>query len=270
MKIKQALFFLIAVLSVFLFQSCSIPEEERAKIINVIELREHVMNEGDISSYRALLSDSFEDLGGHMEQMKLRNQYLGGFHYLFKTTQVARVSSFGKKADIDIEFDLTYKRPDDPAPHVWLDRLETVSFIKEGIGWRISGVKDIKNSGIMISPEIVQGIYHTLDTRISALNNSDAELFDTIVSPDYPGREEILSNFTANKAVFSDINYELAGRRFLFISPNMDEARLEQIYSLSFKITGTEDFERFKGQKEIISLRKLPGQDIWIITDGLK
>lgn len=270
MKSKVFRFIFFLMFSIFFFSGCSLPEEDRSKIVSVLELREHAMNTGDIKSYRALLSDSFDDLDKHMEQIRLRNQYLKDFLYIFTSTQVAGVSNFGKKADIEIEFYLTYKRPDDVAPYVWIDRIETVSFVKDSVGWRISGVDDRENSGTMIKPEVVQGIYHALDTRIASLNTGDIELFKTVVANDCPGRKDILSNFAANEEVFSDINYELEGRIFLFISPKMDEARLEQSYSLSFKIKGTEDFEKFKNQKEIISLRKNTKDSTWVITDGLK
>jgi hypothetical protein len=262
-------FFLFFVVSAF-FSSCTISENDRTEIIKIIELRENAMNSGDIESYRALLSDSFSDIKDHMDQVKLRNQYLKGFVYIFTTTQVVGVSGFGKKADIDVEFYLTYKRPEDVAPYVWIDRAETISFAKDKIGWRITGVKEIKNTGIMIKPEVVQEIFHALDTRISALNNGDVDLLKTVLSENYPDREGVISNFAANSEVFSDINYELQDRKFLFISGNRDEARLEQVYSLSFKIKETEGFENFKNQKEIISLKKDPQKSIWVITDGLK
>lgn len=254
----------------FFFVSCSISPEDREAIVTVIELRENAINSGDVVSYRALLSDSFDDIDKHMEQVKLRNQFLHNLTYLFTTTQVSKVSGFGKQADIDVEFYLTYKRPDDVAPYVWIDREETISFKKDDIGWRITGVKDVKDSGTMIKPETVQAVFHTLDTRISALNNGDVELFDTIVYKNYPGRKEVTGNFAANKEVFSDINYELQGRRFLFMSENMENTRLEQTYSLSFKIKDTEEFQRFKNQKEVISLKRDPQKNIWVITDGLK
>ncbi len=268
MKNKVQKFFLYFFLIVF--TGCTISEKERSDIITVIELRENALNKGDIKSYRALLSDSFENLNEHMEQLKLRNQYLRGFVYIFTSTRIDKVSSFGKRADVVVEFDLEYQRPDDPAPHVWLKRQETISFVKDPVGWRISGVKDKENSGTMIEPKTVHGIYHALDTRISALNNGDIELFETVVDDNYSGRKELISNFKANQEVFSDINYQLDGRRLLFISDTMDEARVEQIYSLSFKIKDFENHERFKNQKEIISLRRDGRKGFWTITDGLR
>jgi len=269
-SVAAFLFLFLFLFSFLCFSGCSLPENERAKIITVIELRENALNSGDVQSYRAMLSDSFKDLGKHMEQVKLRNQYLSGFVYTFTSTQVSEVSNFGKKVIISVEFDLTYKRPDDPGPYVWLNSLEFITFVKDEIGWRISNIEDRENSGMIIKPIVTQAVFHALDTRIAALNNGDSDLFETIVATDYPQRKEIISNFAANSEVFSDINYEVHNRKFLFIAPTMDEARLEQIYSLSFKIKGTEDFERFKNQKEIISLKRDWSNGNWVITDGLK
>jgi len=251
------------------FVSCTISNDEKAEAVKIVEIREDLLNKGDINSLGLLLTDDFHDRKDYLNQLKYQQQYFFRFSYDINSIDVIDSSRLFSKMIILIDHDLSYKGPDDVAEVFWLGRKEEIHLIKEKIGWKISLIKEVKNTGRKIDAQTVHDIFFALDTRKTALNNGDVELFETIIDEKYPQREVLIDNFKKNAAAFINVNYGLNGRKFQYISDRMDEARVIQYFDLVFNISGLDQSEKIEDQREIISLKKM-SDGTWNITDGLK
>lgn len=250
------------------FSACTISEEDRKSIHKVIEIRESLLNKGDIiKSYGALLTADFPKKSEYLKQLNMQHFYLSNYSYLIRTVKPGDSQSLGKKSVYTVEYNLTYKLPDDKAETVYLNRVEKLTFKKDDIGWRIAAVEEDKNSGTKIKPDTVYGIYYALDTRKSALLAKDTELFETIISDKYKGRKKLIDNFKKNQEAFSQITYTLKGREMDNISKDRKKVEVIQFYDLGFRIKGKEDLTEVKDQKEIITLER--EGEVWKVTAGL-
>lgn len=267
-KPVYAFFAVITAFMIFL-SSCSLPESEMPEVMKILEIREAKLNAGDIKSVDLLLTDSFPDRKNYLVQLNLQQQYFLKYSYSMNSTRVNGSSMIPKKIDLEIDYDLAYRAPEDVSETYFIGRKETISLVKESIGWKISDIKEISGAGRKINSQVVHDIFFTLDTRKTALNSGDFELFSTIIDQSYKGRAELLDNFKKNAEAFINVNYALNGRDFQYISPSMDEARVVQYYNLVFKVKGIDATEKVEDQKEIISLKK-NSNGSWTITDGLK
>ena len=186
--------FLKAVLFLFcaslFFASCTISNDEKAAAVKIVEIREDLLNKGDINSLGLLLTDDFHDRKDYLNQLKYQQQYFFRFSYDINSISVIDSSRLSEKMILLVDHDLSYKGPDDVAEIFWLGRKEEVHLIKEKIGWKISLIKEIKNTGRKIDAQIMHDIFFALDTRKTALNNGDFELFETIIDENYPKRAE--------------------------------------------------------------------------------
>lgn len=261
-------FAVIAVFMIFL-SSCSLPESEMPEIMKILEIREAKLNAGDINSVDLLLTGSFPDRENYINQLNLQQQYFLKYSHSTNSTKVISSSMFPKKIEMEVDYDLYYKAPEDVSETYFIGRKETVELVKEQIGWKIADIKEVSDAGRKINSQVVHDIFFTLDTRKTALNNGDVELFSTIIDQSYKGRAELLDNFKKNAEAFINVNYALNGRDFQYISPSMNEARVVQYYNLIFKVKGLDTTEKVEDQKEIISLKK-NSNGSWTITDGLK
>lgn len=254
----------------FLFSAgCSLSESETSEVIKIIEIREAKLNAGDIKSVALLVADNYPDRKEYLEQLNLQQQYFSNYSYDINSTSIKKVSIFHKEIEMEIDYDLSYRSPQDAAPAFWLGRKEKVVLVKEKIGWKIAEIKDIADAGRKVDPQTVHDIFFALDTRKTALNNGDSELFKTVIDEKYPGREELIDNFKKNSEAFINVNYSLTGRKFQYVSPQKDEARVVQYFNLLFKIKGLDQTEKVEDQREIISLKQKE-KGIWAIVDGLK
>lgn len=269
MKNRGLKVFLFCVPFLFIFSACNISNDEKAEAVKILEIREDLLNKGDIDSLALLLTDNFPDRKKFVSQLKYRYQYFHHFSYDINSLNVIDSSNVLKKITFLIDHDLSYKTPDDVAEVFWLGRKEEVVMKKEDIGWKISSINEIKDTGRKIDAQTVHDIFFALDTRKTALNNGDVELFETIIDEKFPERELLVDNFKKNAEAFINVNYGLNGRRFQYISDKTDEARVIQYFDLVFTIKGLDESEKIEDQKEIISLSK-KSDGTWKITDGLK
>ncbi|HNW81520.1 MAG TPA: hypothetical protein PKG52_01395 [bacterium] len=261
----------LAAFSVFMmfFSSCSLPESKMPDVMKILEIREAKLNAGDIKSVELLIADSFPDRKSYLQQLNLQQQYFLKYSYSMNSTKVISSSMIPGKIEMEVDYDLFYRAPEDVAETYIIGKKETIKLVKERIGWKIADIKEISGAGRKIDANIVHDIFFTLDTRKTALNNGDVELFSTIIDQSYKGRAELLDNFRKNAEAFINVNYGLNSRDFQYISPSMDEARVVQHFNLVFKVKGLDSTEKVEDQKEIISLKK-SSNGSWTITDGLK
>ena len=237
-------------------------------VMKILDIRESKLNAGDINSVQLLIADSFPDRKNYITQLNLQQQYFTGYSYSMNSTRVLKSSFFPKKIDIEVDYDLSYSAPGDPAETYFIGRKEILSLVREKIGWKISDIKQAEDSGRKIDFQTVHDIFFALETRKSALNNGDVELFKTIIDSSYKGRDELIENFRKNAEAFINVNYGLKGREFQYISPEMDSVRVVQHYDLVFKVKGLDKTEKVEDQKEIISLKRSKS-GVWTITEGL-
>lgn len=268
MQNKCKLFLFFAVFS-FVSFSCSLSETQTADVMKILEIRAAKLNAGDINSVDLLLADSFPDRKNYLSQLNLQQQYFLRYAYTMNSTKINDVADLGKSAMIEVDYDLQYRGPEDVAETFWIGRKETVLMVKDKIGWKIADIKFVEGSGRKIDPQTVHDIFFALDTRKTALNNGDVELFKSVIDNFYSSRNELVENFKKNATAFIDVNYNLTGREFQYISPALDEARVVQYYNLIFKVKGLDTAENIEDQREIISLKK-SSSGTWTITDGLK
>ena len=78
-----------------------------------------------------------------------------------------------------------------------------------------------------------------------------------------------MSDFKKNAEVFSDINYEIKGRKLLSVSADEKNAEVLQYFDLFFKTKEGNLSEKLENQKEVISLKKSESGS-WKIIGGLK
>lgn len=259
------LFFPVAVL----ISSCDLSQNQKAEVVKILEIREDLLNKGDIKSFEILMTEDFPDKKKYVDQLTYQYQYFLRLAYDMNTIDILSSSILGNRAHLMLSYDISFRNPDDVAETFWLDRKEDVIMVKEKIGWKIADIKDMKDTGRKIDPQTVHGIFFALDTRKTALNNGDHELFQTVLSENYPEREKLVDNFKKNASAFINVNYGLKNRRFQYVSPSMDEARVIQYFDLVFNIKGLDEAEKIEDQSELISLKKMP-DSTWKITDGLK
>ncbi len=182
---------------------------------------------------------------------------------------LASYNPLTRKVNALVDFDLTFKTPEDPAATLLLGRLEKVVLVKEKIGWKIDSIEEEKESGRKIGPQLVHDIFFPLDTRKIALSNNDYELFESVIHPDFASKEELLSDFRQNSEVFSEINYALRGRRLVSVSNDGKNAEVIQYFDLAFKTKEGGISEKLENQKEVISLKK-SDDGTWKIIGGLR
>lgn len=259
---------LSAIFIILFFTSCSLPQSELSDVMKILDIRESKLNSGDINSVGLLISDSFPDRKNYLSQLNLQQQYFTKYTYSMNTTKILGSSFFPRKIDIEVDYDLSYSAPEDPEQTYFIGKKEQISLFKEKIGWKITDIRPVEDSGRKIAAQTVHDIFFALETRKNALNNGDVELFKTVIDSSYKGRDELIDNFRKNSEAFINVNYGLKGREFQYISPEMDSARVVQYYDLVFKIKGLEKSEKVEDQKEIIFLKRNE-TGVWTITEGL-
>lgn len=262
-------FFFAAFASALLLQGCSVPEDEKKDVIKILEIREELSNNGQTNKLALLLTDGFPDRKEYLDQLKYRNFYLTEYEYSINSINLASYNPLTKKVNALVDFDLTFKTPEDPAATLFLGRLEKVVLVKEKIGWKIDSIEEEKESGRKIGPQLVHDIFFPLDTRKIALSNNDYELFKSVIHPDFASKEELLSDFRQNSEVFSKINYALRGRRLVSVSNDGKNAEVIQYFDLAFKTKEGGISEKLENQKEVISLKK-SDDGTWKIIGGLR
>ena len=266
-KIKHFVFAAFA--AVFFFSSCSMPESEEKDVIKILEIREDLSNKGQTNKLAVILTDNFPAKKEYLDQLKYRNFYFTEYKYEINSIKITSYNPLTKSATVLIDFDLSFKIPEDPEATMFLGRLEKVTLLKEKIGWKIDKIDEIKDSGRKITPQLVHDIFHTLETRKTAISNGDFQLFESVIHADFASRDELLSDFKKNAEMFSDINYALKGRTLLSVSTDEKNAEVLQYFDLAFKTKEGEISEKLENQKEIISLKK-SDDGTWKIIGGLK
>jgi len=260
-------FLWIVLLASFLFSACSISNEDRKDIQKIIEIRDSLLNKGDIKSISALLTPDFPNKQEYVKKLNIQHFYISNFAYRIRKIIPGKAKSFGKESVYDIEYNLTFSTPDDLAPTIFINRAEKITFRKEEIGWMIADIEEIKNSGEKVDPQTVYDIFFALDTRKSALLAKDTELFKTIISQKYKGRDKLIEDFQKNHKAFSQITYKLNARDLEKISKDRKIVKVVQFYDLGFMADGIKGLTEVKDQKEIITLEK--ESKGWMIVDGL-
>lgn len=259
----------LLLVALFAFVGCSMPETERKDALKIIEIREGLLNEGKANTLAVLLTDDFNDRKNYIDQIKYQQFYFTEYLYSINSVDFLSCNPFTKNAEVLINFDLYFKIPDDPAATVWLGREEKVGMRKENIGWKISAVSEVKESGKKMIPQLVHDIYYPLDSRKTAITSGDVSLFETLIHPDFTSRSELIDDFRKNSEVFSEINYALKDRRVLSVSSDEKNAEVLQKYDLFFKTKEGDISEKLENQQEIISLKK-DADGLWKIVSGLR
>lgn len=266
-KIRQLILIVFAVSLVF--TGCSMPENEKRDALKILEIREDLSNKGMTNKLAVILTDTFPDRKEYLDQLKYRHFYFTEYEYEINSINFTSYNPLTKKADALVNFDLTFKLPEDPAATILLDRLEKVTLLKEKIGWKIDNIEEVKDSGRKIAPQLVNDIFHALEARKNAISSGDFQLFESVVHPDFASRNELLSDFRKNAEVFSDINYGLKSRKLLSVSADEKNAEVLQYFDLSFKTKDGNVSEKIENQKEVISLKK-SDDGTWKIIGGLR
>lgn len=266
---KISVLFFVALAFSFVFTGCSLPENEQKEVVKILEIREELSNKGQINKLAVLLTDDFPDRKGYLDQLKYRNFYFTEYDYSINSINFTSYNPLTKKTAVLVDFDLTFKVPEDPAATIFFGRLEEVALVKEKIGWKIAGVEEVKDSGRKIAPQLVHDIFFPLDTRKTALSNNDFQLFESVIHPDFASREELFEDFKKNSEVFSEINYGLKGRKLVSVSNDEKNAEVIQYFDLAFKTKEGGISEKLENQKEVVSLKK-SDDGIWKIIGGLR
>ena len=266
---KIRMLILIVFAAAMTFTGCSLPEEEKKDVLKILEIREELSNKGLINKLAVILTDSFPDRKEYLDQLKYRHFYFTEYEYEIDSINFTSYNPLTKKVTALVNFDLTFKLPEDPAATIFLDRAEKVVLLKEKIGWKIDSIEEIKDSGRKIPSKLVHDIFHPLDARKIALSNNDFPLFESLIHPDFASKAELLSDFKKNAEVFSDINYEIKGRKLLSVSADEKNAEVLQYFDLFFKTKEGNLSEKLENQKEVISLKKSESGS-WKIIGGLK
>ena len=102
--------------SCILFSACTVSQEDRESIQKVIEIRDSLLNKGDIKSLGAFLSSDFPQKTEYLKQLNMQHFYLTDYAYRIRMIKPGEAESFGKKSVYRIEYNLTFKMPDDKAP----------------------------------------------------------------------------------------------------------------------------------------------------------
>ena len=254
--------------SLLLLTACSLPGAEEKEALKILEIRENLINAGQINKLALLLTDTFPNRKEYLDQLKYRNFYFTEYDYRINSVKFNSYNFLTKKADALIDFDLSFKLPEDAAATVFLGRCEEVTLVKEKIGWKIEKIEEVKESGRKIAPQIVHDIFHTLEARKNALSNNDFQLFESLIHKDFASREELLSDFKKNAEVF-EINYNPKSRKLISVSTDGTNAEVVQYFDLFFKTKDGEMSEKLENQKEVISLRKT-ADGTWKIIGGLR
>ena len=266
---KISCLFLTILVLLLIFTGCSLPEEEKKDALKILEIREDLSNKGQTNKLSVILTDTFPNRKEYLDQLKYRHFYFTEYDYSINSINFISYNPLMKKAVAQIDFDLLFKTPEDPAATLFLGRVEKVTLRKEKIGWKIDNIEEIKDSGRKIAPQLVHDIFYPLDTRKIALSNNDLQLFESVIHADFASREELLSDFKENAEVFSDINYALKGRKLLSVSTDEKTAEVIQYFDLAFKTKEGGISEKLENQQEVISLKK-SDDGSWKIVGGLK
>ena len=266
---KAGLLFFAIFVSAFFFTGCSMPEEDKKDVLKILEIREDLSNKGQTNKLEVLLTDDFPNRKEYLDQLKYRNFYFTEYDYSINSINFVSYNPLTKKATTLVDFDLTFKVPEDPAATMLLGRLEKVILSKEKIGWKIAEIEEVKDSGRKIAPQLVHDIFYPLDTRKTALSNNDYELFESVIHHDLASRDELLADFRQNGEVFSEINYALKGRKLLSVSTDEKNAEVIQYFDLAFKTKEGGISEKLENQKEVVSLKK-SDDGTWKIIGGLR
>ena len=266
---KISILFFLVFLSALVFSSCSLPEEEQKDVLKILEIREDLSNKGQTNKLAIIFTDSFPNRKEYLDQLKYRHFYFTEYEYAINSINFTSYNPLTKKAVAQIDFDLLFKTPEDPAATMLLGRLEKVTLLKEKIGWKIDNIEEIKDSGRKIAPQLVHDIFHPLDTRKIALSHNDFQLFESVIHNDFSSRDELLSDFKQNAEVFSEINYAIKERKLLSVSTDEKNAEVMQSFDLAFKTKEGGISEKLENQKEIISLKKTDDGN-WKIIGGLR
>ena len=251
------------------FTGCSLPESEQKDIVKILEIREELANNGQTNKLAVILTDNFPNKKEYLDQLKYRNFYFTEYEYSINSINFASYNPLTKRATALVDFDLTFKVPEDPAATMLFGRIEKVGLVKEKIGWKIDTIEEMKESGRKIAPQLVHDIFYPLDTRKTALSNNDYELFESVIHPDFALRDELLADFRQNSEVFSEVNYALKGRKLVSLSNDEKNAEVIQYFDLAFKTKEGGISEKLENQKEVVSLKK-SDDGTWKIVGGLR
>ena len=252
-----------------IFTGCSLPESEQKDIVKILEIREELANNGQTNKLAVILTDNFPNKKEYLDQLKYRSFYFTEYEYSINSINFASYNPLTKRATALVDFDLTFKVPEDPAATMLLGRIEKVGLVKEKIGWKIDTIEEMKESGRKIAPQLVHDIFYPLDTRKTALSNNDYELFESVIHPDFALRDELLADFRQNSEVFSEVNYALKGRKLVSLSNDEKNAEVIQYFDLAFKTKEGGISEKLENQKEVVSLKK-SDDGTWKIIGGLR
>ncbi len=256
-------------LFLFFFTACSMPDDEKAAVMKILEIRESLVNSGKTNKLAVILTDDFQNKKEYLDQEKYRNFYFTEYDRTMNSVDFISYNPLTKNAETLINFDLSFKNPQDVAATVLLGKYEKVMLKKEPVGWKISKIEEVKDSGKKVEPQLVHDIFYPLDTRKTAISNNDYELFETAIHPDFAERETLLSDFKKNAEVFSEINYNLKGRQLLSVSSDRNNAEVIQYFDLFFKTKEGNLSEKLENRKEVISLKKT-AEGTWKIISGLR
>lgn len=266
---KISTLFFVALTLAFLFSGCSLPENEKKDVLKILEIREELSNNGQINKLALLLTDDFPNRKEYLDQLKYRNFYFTEYEYSINSINLVSYNHLTKRVQAIVDFDLTFKVPEDPAATILFGRVEKVDLVKEKIGWKIDHIEEVKDSGRKIAPQLVHDIFYPLDTRKTALSNNDFQLFESVIHSDFASRDELLSDFKENSEVFSEINYGLKGRKLISVSNDEKNAEVIQYFDLAFKTKEGGISEKLENQKEVVSLKK-SDDGTWKIIGGLR
>jgi ribosomal protein S13 len=139
-------------------------------------------------------------------------------------------------------------------------------FIKGKQSWKILSMTTIKGSGNTVDKQLLHALYQALDTRISALNNKDMELFATVLSQKLPNKNAIIEDLKKSITAFKDIVYILVERHPVEISDT--KATVVQNYEMRLTLPdGTQ--QKLPAMAEKLTLEP-NSSGVWQIVGGLK
>ena len=262
MKHLHILLFILS----FVVTSCSFPSQDDVENITALtEIYAQAFQNNDAKSMSYILDEDFKDRENKIKQLKYRTLYLKEVSFNIVSFTITESSFLNKTAQGEMIYNFSYtEMKGESLPIITQNKKTSIDFQKGRHNWKIIAMHNDANSGTTVAKETVRTLYHSLDTRIAAINNKDIELFKTILSSKISNRNEVVEELQKSIDTFKDIIYVLKSREIRTITDK--EATIVQRYEMRLTLPdGTSQKIPGMSEKLILALEK----NVWKIVNGL-
>lgn len=251
----------------FIITGCSFPSaDDKENIIALTDIYANAFENSDKKALTYALAEDFPDKRKIIKQLEYQNLYIKDILFAKTTFTITDTSFLSKTITGKMTYDISYTKKEELLPSLTRGREMTMVFQKGRHGWKILSITKNKKSGTAVDKKLLHPLYHALDTRISALNNKDMDLFSTILSPKLPKRKAIIDDLKKSIDTFKDIVYILRSRKLIEL--NEQKATVTQKYEMLLTLPdGTQQKLPTMVEKLTLEPDKTSGE--WRIIDGL-